>query len=703
MTRWKNVVFNCTLAANCLLCFLLIVAGRLVIPPWLQVAGRMHPLMLHFPIVLLVLFALLALVRRADSGLLLIAAFTAVITAIMGLFLSKEPGYDPDSIWLHKWSGVLLSLLTLAWYHWYDVLQKRRYVPAAAAVGCLVLLTVVGDEGAGITHGHNFLLAPVAPAAPKKTVAFGDAVVFTDMVQPILQSKCMSCHNSNKAKGDLVMETAPLLLKGGKSGPAWDSTRPDLGQLLKRIHLPAEEEKHMPPKGKPQLTDAETTILYQWLKHNPTQSVRVADLPAADTLRQLAMAQFKGPVEEETYDFAAADERTIQKLNTSYRIIYPVALHSPALNVDFYSPQFFKPVQLRELEPLGRQIVSLNLEKMPVTDADIPVIAGFSHLRVLNLSFTGITSAGVAGLKRLQQLKSLSLSGTAIKEQDLSSLSTLPSLRHLYVWNTAIPAGAITNSHGSLQIEGGARTDTMLVKLNPPILQNEESILRGPVVLRLKHYVPGVSIRYTLDGSEPDSSSSPVYAAGKVMVSDKAPLRARAFKRGWLPSDETRTYFYRGKYEPDSIRMLQPMDSNYMRYGGRTLIDGIKGDLNFGSGKWLGFRKNRMECLLLFDKPVVAADVTLSSMVNVGASIMAPVRIEVWGGSAPGNMRPLANLSPDTAKAGSLAYLTPYDLPFHPVRVRCLKIVVEPVAKLPAWQNEPGKKGWIFLDEVFVN
>jgi len=121
MTRWKNALFNTTVAINCLLCFLVMFESRLVIPPWLQVAGRMHPLVIHFPIVLLILFiGQKFLLRQPDNSLLLLTALTAAITATMGLLLSKEPGYDPDALAIHKWSGILLSFLTLAWYAWFQ-------------------------------------------------------------------------------------------------------------------------------------------------------------------------------------------------------------------------------------------------------------------------------------------------------------------------------------------------------------------------------------------------------------------------------------------------------------------------------------------------------------------------------------------------------------------------------------------------------
>jgi hypothetical protein len=704
MTRWKNALFNTTVAINCLLCFLVLFESRLVIPSWLQVAGRMHPLVIHFPIVLLILFiGQQFLLRQKDNTLLLFTAFTAAITATMGLLLSKEPGYDSDALAIHKWSGILLSFLTLAWYTWFQKLQQIKWAPAATAALAMILLVFAGHQGATITHGQNFLLAPVITATPKKTVALEEAIVFTDMVQPILKSKCMGCHNSNKAKGELVMETANLMLKGGKNGAIFDSSRADFGLLMQRIHLPPDEEKHMPPHGKPQLTDEEMTILYQWLKHDPTRNIRVADLPQTDTLRILAEKIFKNAPEEETYDFGAADEATVQKLNTSYRIIYPVALHSPALNVDFYSPQAFKSEQLKALEPLSRQIVSLDLDKMPVTDADIPAITQFTNLRVLNLDFTGLTGAGIAQLCRLDKLKSLSLSGTAIKADDIACLVAKKSLRHLYVWNTAIPPADIPLAkNAGLIIEGGSRTDTMLLKLNSPILQNDSSIIFSPTPLRLKHYVPGVTIRYTLDGSDPDSGKAIVYD-NHAMLTGKSILRARAFKKGWLPSDDVHNNFYSERYRPDSIRMLQPIDSNYMKYGPRTLIDLVKGDAGYGSGKWLGFHKNKMDCLLFFKKPVVASDITLSGLVDIGSEIMPPVEIQVWGGPGPQNLKLLGRLAPEQPEKAAPGYLTGYDISFNPTRVSCIRITVTPVDKLPLWHPGKGKKGWIFFDEIFVN
>ena len=84
--------------------------------------------------------------------------------------------------------------------------------------------------------------------------------------------------------------------------------------MLQRIHLPEEEKKHMPPSGKTQLTAAEMTVLYQWVKENADFKKKVIDLPASDSLRMAASVFLKpAQASQEHYDFAAADQKEDQK------------------------------------------------------------------------------------------------------------------------------------------------------------------------------------------------------------------------------------------------------------------------------------------------------------------------------------------------------------------------------------------------------
>src|SRR4051794_6931095 len=123
MIRWKNLLFNLSFALNCLLAFLSFFGNKLVVPTWLQVAGRMHPLLLHFPIVMIVLYVFWLLFARGNShyhqvadDLLLLSSLAAVVTALCGVLLAAEPGYDPDALQPHKWAGCCIAFILLSWY-----------------------------------------------------------------------------------------------------------------------------------------------------------------------------------------------------------------------------------------------------------------------------------------------------------------------------------------------------------------------------------------------------------------------------------------------------------------------------------------------------------------------------------------------------------------------------------------------------------
>ena len=247
MSRSRNILFNSCFAVNCLLIFALLFESRLVLPSWLQVAGRMHPLILHFPITLLVLYIFWSMfiekkISEQDPAkswgdwLLLLTSFTASLTALMGLFLSKENGYDPTALLWHKWSGIAIAMIPFVWYTYREKIKQYNWLNSSVALSSLVIILITGHLGAGITHGENFLLAPVLSEKKQPKVLLENTVVYTHMVRPILQSKCMGCHNSKKAKGELVMETEELLLKGGKNGKLWDSTAAGFGLLLSRLH-----------------------------------------------------------------------------------------------------------------------------------------------------------------------------------------------------------------------------------------------------------------------------------------------------------------------------------------------------------------------------------------------------------------------------------------------------------------------------------
>jgi hypothetical protein len=711
----KTVAERSLIPLNSLLLFFVLFEPKIVLPGWLQVFGRMHPLALHFPIVLILIYVVMTLFfpsrvrsqhwyRSATDALLIAAALTASVTALMGFALSRNDGYDPDALSIHKWTGVLIPFLLYAFYVLKDKIVANIFVAKAVSIFLAVMITVAGHHGAVITHGENFILAPITSVEQKVIPAFEDAYVYNDLVHPILDNKCAGCHNSSKSKGELVMDTKELFMKGGESGVPWDTSKADLGIMMKLLHKPLDDKEHMPPKGKPQLTDEELFILHEWVKRGSEFDKKLTDLLPTDTFYVIGKKTLPSS-SEENYDFAAADESEISRLNNNNRVVAPVALGSPGLNVTFYNSALFNIASLKELAPVNEKVVELNLPKMAVKDEDIGIIKQFKNLRRLNLNFTQITGKTLDQLQSLPFLKMISLSGTTIDYNNLKKLQTFPKLKEVFLWST--PAAStklddLREKNKNIAYYAGFAGDTVKLQLTPPILENEDHILTEPEELKLKHYIKGTVIRYTLDGSKPDSLKSPVYKEGLVIDSNVT-LKAVAFKPGWFTSNLLEYHFYKRTYRPDSVQLLTKPDPKFTSAGGRTLNDNDRSDVNFASGKWLGYKDGDLIAMLHFDKAITTSSVTLSTLEDLSTQIFLPLKFEVYGGATAGSMKLLGSFTPVQPNDMRNRANIPIVCSYPPASVKFMKLIVKHIPSMPSWHQAKGQTAWVFVDEVFVN
>jgi hypothetical protein len=126
-------------------------------------------------------------------------------------------------------------------------------------------------------------------------------------------------------------------------------------------------------------------------------------------------------------------------------------------------------------------------------------------------------------------------------------------------------------------------------------------------------------------------------------------------------------YFFSSTYKADSAINLLPPDEQYKGNGASTLTDLVRGEVgNARSGKWLGYRKNRMESMFLFTDPVTISSVTLNTLIDIGAYIMPPVSIEVWGGNDAGHLKKLSVITPQQPLKAQPAYSKVLNYPLLP-------------------------------------
>jgi len=722
MKLFQRILSNLSFFIAVLLLFLLFFQNKVVLPAILQTVGRMHPLLLHLPIGLFILVVFLWLFKKNIEEnsfqkiflfILHIVAITSLLTALMGFFLSREGGYDDTILYWHKTLGVITGLLS------YTLLLIFKNKPANKALFGIILfpataLLLIGSHfGSNLTHGEGFVWQPLFGNDDTPAEKITDSsTMFTAAIMPILKTKCFSCHNENKAKGKLIMTSVKKLLAGGKDGPIWIAGDALNSHIVQKINLPEYEKKHMPPQGKPQLTDEEIKLLFTWIQSGADIKKELREYAQTDSLKIMAMnfiSLAAGETNEKEYSFSAASASEIKKINDPFCVLSPVAQNSPALQASFFIREKYNPKKLEELLSVKEQLVILNLDNMPVTDAELSTVSKFSNLEKIILNKSNITNKGLAELAKLKNLQTLSVAGTKINKEAASIFGGFEYLKVVFIWNTDIKSSdslVLKNANKKINFNTGYIPDEneMLV-LTPPTIKNETFILNDSEKIIMKHQVPGVVIRYTTDGTVPDSTTSPIYTS-PVSINGFTLLKARAVKSGWYSSPVADYAFFKKGIIPQAAELLTTPNKRHRAEGANTLIDGKKGiPENFNDVAWLGFREEPFEALFSFDKPEPISHISISYIKDVQSYIMPPVEIEVWGGNEKNKLKPIKKISPPQTTKEELNVVKneAINLEISAPPVLYYKIVAKNIKKLPAWHPGKGDSGWIFIDEIFFN
>ena len=258
---------------------------------WLwQFLGRLHPLIVHFPVGLLCIALLLEIIswfrkstelRAGINAMLWIGAVSSVIAAALGLVLVNQEDYAGKGVIVHQWSGLatmVLAILTVI-----ALRSGRVNLYRSLLILTVVGVSVAGHYGALLTHGEDYL-SSVLPFGDQPKVANSNAanIAFASLntskpltdkqvqelnleIRSILAHNCYSCHSATKTKGELRLDSKALIMKGGKHGAILKAGHPEDSEIIRRITLPADDKEAMPTKGK-RLTENEVALLSLWIK-----------------------------------------------------------------------------------------------------------------------------------------------------------------------------------------------------------------------------------------------------------------------------------------------------------------------------------------------------------------------------------------------------------------------------------------------------
>ncbi|MBK1877060.1 c-type cytochrome domain-containing protein [Pelagicoccus mobilis] len=433
---------------------------------FLQFLGRFHPVTLHLPIAFVGMLALMELLvsackmeqlKGAKGFVLLLSILSTILAVVTGFLLAFSSGSDEPLVLSHMRNGVLLAIacLGLGALKLFD--SKRVAVVGYRLLLCgsVLLVAYASHEGGSITHGRDYLTRYMPDplrvvlgleVEQKATVAkVEDLVVYRDLIHPMMEQNCLSCHNTDKTKGELNLESYAGHLAGGEIGPAIVPHDLDASELYFRVTLPRDDEEFMPPDEKPPLSEAEIALIEWWIEQGaPAEATlgELADLSAAvETYVADVFSKMLTPEEiERLNEERAALYAALADLQSDTGVlIEPVEANALEFSIYAHSvAREFEDKSLLPFEDFADRIVSADFSSSKISDEAISSISKFSNLKHLVLSKTQLTGKALGELAKLQKLESLNLYGSSLEADRLPELAKLVQLKKLYLFQTEL-------------------------------------------------------------------------------------------------------------------------------------------------------------------------------------------------------------------------------------------------------------------------
>ena len=218
----------------------------------------------------------------------------------------------------------------------------------------------------------------------------------------------------------------------------------------------------------------------------------------------------------------------------------------------------------------------------------------------------------------------------------------------------------------------------------------------GALNVKLKT-IDSAPIYYTTDGTSPDKNSK-LYS-GVFKIAKDAELKAvviRGEEKSRILSEKI-TY---SKAAMKTIKALQPVNRQYQYRGISTLVDGLKGNENYRTGRWIAFLGNDLEAVIDLGTPAEITELILTANVVKGDWIFAARKLSLLVSDDEKNFETVASKNYPALLKTDADGIYEHVLTFNAVKKRYVKIIAETEKSMPDWHSGAGKPAFLFVDEI---
>ena len=662
--------------------------------------GNFHPVVLHLPIgAFLFTFLLFVSQKYLKSNFnpavrmgLLFSFITSIITSIFGYILHLNGDYDSVLVDRHMWLAIATTIL-IGFVLYLHKRQKPYNHVLSSFVFATVLLTITGHNGGSLTHGKDYLKLPDFEKEIS-IVSYDSIHVFNQVISPILDSKCVKCHNTGKSKGNLMLSSIDKILLGGEKGQIIKSNSSVDSRLYTYLNLPIDDEMHMPPDGNSQLNDNEKELIKLWIDEG-------ADFY---NFRKMNDDNFSKEIlsflPKEIASVDPPNRNDLVKLIENEFRIERISTENNFIDIK-YQGKSFKQSYLRLLSKVSDNIKRLDLSFVDLSSIDLSRVDNFENLTYLNLNNTKLTT------KKIQKLdldiQTLILSNNNFDVSVFDKFISNPTNERVFAYNTIsnLDLTKEISANSNDKIYFGVSLDDFAsnVPLKIPIITPTQTLFSSTVDIEVVSDITSPDYRYTIDGDEPDSLSN-LYV-GPIKIDRSSNLKFKAFKKGSRPSP-VQEVFYRKIAAP--ITDFKLLSTTVEPYAAKNILSNNEvGSADFRDGTWNGFIKSDTrsgDMIAEFSLPEGVNEIGISSLTDYGAYILFPTKIELYDISS-GNDELVYSKNISRKFDEENAPLHTFRIPINK-NLKKVRLKVISNKKLPKGHPAEGEPAWLFIDEIML-
>jgi uncharacterized membrane protein len=380
-----------------------------------------------------------------------VAFFSSVITTVLGLLIAETGHYIDENLFMHKIFGLSLTAISfISWFLRLSIFSNlfSSSLKTLSNTVIIVLLTLTGHYGGNLTHGETYLV-DYAPENIKQLLVkknryleleIDSVKIYNDLIQPIFNQKCVSCHNKEISRGNLNMDSYGNVLKGGSSGNPINKSDPRKSLLIKRITMPTSELKYMPPDGEPVSFDEIKTLIW-WINNLDKSNENLVSLKVEDDIKEsLEMLYSLNFREKQWFEKLSTDKLEKSLVQNIDKSVFQIKFISN--DKKFISVKSLKKnisiSDIEKLEKISRNITYFTAKSSNLSNESIKSISSFKNLVKLEIQDNNIDDESIKILQSLKNLEILNIHNTKITSQSIGVLKNFKNLKRAYVWGTSI-------------------------------------------------------------------------------------------------------------------------------------------------------------------------------------------------------------------------------------------------------------------------